>query len=123
MVCLVFRGLFPHNGRRRRGAWEFGHLASLLLILSPQVWHTTVPVWALLLAAFLPALYVLPSGFIFAMTGQGVSVYPLEILISLLNSLDLNQSAGSNRPGYALGWQSRCKHGVYDQVHHFACEH
>lgn len=44
------------------------------LFLLPQVWHTSVPVWALLLAAILPILYVLPSGFIYAMTGQGVNV-------------------------------------------------
>jgi hypothetical protein len=47
----------------------------VFLIFSPQVWHTTVPVWALLLAVFLPVLYMLPSGFIYAMTGQGVRVF------------------------------------------------
>jgi hypothetical protein len=46
----------------------------LFTTLSSQVWHTTVPVWALLLSALLPVVYVLPSGFIFAMTGQGVKV-------------------------------------------------
>jgi hypothetical protein len=29
-------------------------------------------VWALLLALLLPVIYILPSGFIYAMTGQGV---------------------------------------------------
>ena len=38
----------------------------------PQVWHTNVPVWGLILALILPIVYVLPSGFIFAMTGQPV---------------------------------------------------
>ena len=53
-----------------------------------QVWHTTVPVWALLLAVILPVIYVLPSGFIFAMTGQGVRVAtpPLSLLLTLLPS-------------------------------------
>lgn len=45
-----------------------------------QVWHTNVPIWALLLALVLPIIYVLPSGFIFAMTGQPVSEQlPLEM--------------------------------------------
>ena len=44
-----------------------------LAIVAAERWHTGVPVWALLLSVALPILYVLPSGFIFAMTGQGVS--------------------------------------------------
>jgi hypothetical protein len=31
-----------------------------------------MPVWALGLSVLLPIVYVLPSGFIFAMTGQAV---------------------------------------------------
>ena len=34
-----------------------------------------MPVWALLLAVALPITYVLPSGFIYAMTGQGVRLF------------------------------------------------
>lgn len=44
-----------------------------LAIVAAEVWNTGVPVWALLLSVALPVLYILPSGFIFAMTGQGVS--------------------------------------------------
>ena len=44
-----------------------------LAIVTVEVWHTDVPVWALLLSVMLPVVYVLPSGFIYAMTGQGVS--------------------------------------------------
>ena len=44
-----------------------------LAIVAMEVWHTGVPVWALLLAVLLPVVYVLPNGFIYAMTGQGVS--------------------------------------------------
>jgi hypothetical protein len=29
-------------------------------------------VWSLILALLLPVIYILPSGFIYAMTGQGV---------------------------------------------------
>ncbi|KAF8141153.1 OPT oligopeptide transporter protein-domain-containing protein [Boletus edulis] len=53
----------------------------LLMVVIVEVWHTTVPVWALLLAAFLPVLYVLPSGFIYAMTGQGISLNVLAQII------------------------------------------
>ena len=46
-----------------------------LAVVAVEVWKTTVPVWALLLSVLIPAVYVLPSGFIFAMTGQGVSLF------------------------------------------------
>ncbi len=45
-----------------------------LAIVAVEVWHTGVPVYALLLALLLPIIYILPSGFIYAMTGQGVSL-------------------------------------------------
>ena len=45
-----------------------------LAIVAMEVWHTGVPVWALLLAVILPVVYVLPSGFNYAMTGQSVSI-------------------------------------------------
>lgn len=44
-----------------------------LAIVAVEVWNTDVPVWALLLSILLPVIYILPSGFIYAMTGQGVS--------------------------------------------------
>lgn len=44
-----------------------------LAVITMEVWKTTVPVWALLLAVLLPMLYVLPNGFIYAMTGQTAS--------------------------------------------------
>ncbi|KAF9228480.1 OPT superfamily oligopeptide transporter [Gyrodon lividus] len=53
----------------------------LMMVVVVEVWHTSVPVWALLLAVFLPALYVLPSGFIFAMTGQGITLNLLAQII------------------------------------------
>ncbi|EIW80549.1 oligopeptide transporter [Coniophora puteana RWD-64-598 SS2] len=46
----------------------------LLMVVVVEVWHTSVPVWALLLSVLLPIIYVLPSGFIFAMTGQGITL-------------------------------------------------
>ena len=38
-----------------------------------QVWHTEIPVWALLLAIALPVTYIVPSGYVYALTGQNVS--------------------------------------------------
>ncbi|KAJ3824187.1 OPT oligopeptide transporter protein-domain-containing protein [Lentinula raphanica] len=45
-----------------------------LAIVAVEVWHADVPVWALLLAILLPVIYILPSGFIYAMTGQGITL-------------------------------------------------
>jgi hypothetical protein len=56
------------------------HMPLGMLIGRLQVWHTSVPVWALLLSVLLPIVYVLPSGFIYAMTGQGVCVLMHSIL-------------------------------------------
>ncbi|KII95597.1 hypothetical protein PLICRDRAFT_98128 [Plicaturopsis crispa FD-325 SS-3] len=52
-----------------------------LAIVAVEVWDTKVPVWALLLAVALPIMYVLPSGFIYAMTGQGISLNLLAQII------------------------------------------
>jgi hypothetical protein len=43
-----------------------------LAIIAMEVWKTGVPVWSLLLAVLLPVVYILPSGFIYAMTAQTV---------------------------------------------------
>lgn len=53
----------------------------LLMVVVVEVWHTSVPVWALLLSVALPILYVLPSGFIYAMTGQGITLNLLAQII------------------------------------------
>ncbi|KAJ7594866.1 OPT oligopeptide transporter protein-domain-containing protein [Mycena floridula] len=45
-----------------------------LAIVAVEVWHTNVPVWALVLSVLLPCIYILPSGFIYAMTGQGITL-------------------------------------------------
>ncbi|KAF5384567.1 hypothetical protein D9757_006480 [Collybiopsis confluens] len=45
-----------------------------LAIIAVEVWHSGVPIWALLLAVLLPMIYILPSGFIYAMTGQGITL-------------------------------------------------
>ncbi|KAF8161465.1 OPT oligopeptide transporter protein-domain-containing protein [Crassisporium funariophilum] len=52
-----------------------------LAIIAVEVWDTQVPVWALLLSVLLPVIYILPSGFIYAMTGQGISLNILAQII------------------------------------------
>ncbi|TFY51053.1 hypothetical protein EVG20_g11190 [Dentipellis fragilis] len=52
-----------------------------LMIVGMEVWHTKVPVWALLLAIALPVTYILPSGFIYAMTGQGITLNLLAQIV------------------------------------------
>ncbi|KAH6910295.1 OPT oligopeptide transporter protein-domain-containing protein [Coprinopsis sp. MPI-PUGE-AT-0042] len=50
-------------------------------IVAVEVWDTSVPVWALLLSVALPVIYILPSGFIYAMTGQGINLNILAQII------------------------------------------
>ncbi|KAG2015329.1 peptide transporter MTD1 [Coprinopsis cinerea AmutBmut pab1-1] len=52
-----------------------------LAIVAVEVWDTSVPVWALLLSVILPVIYILPSGFIYAMTGQGINLNILAQII------------------------------------------
>lgn len=44
---------------------------SFLLFL--QAYPTDLPVWALLIALVIPAVYVIPAGYVFALSGQPVS--------------------------------------------------
>jgi OPT oligopeptide transporter protein len=53
-------------------------------LIYAKVWHTSVPVYILLLAAIIPALYMLPNGFIFALTGQAVRIHYLYELPELI---------------------------------------
>ncbi|KAG6880017.1 hypothetical protein C0992_007814 [Termitomyces sp. T32_za158] len=52
-----------------------------LAVVAVEVWGTNVPVWALLLSLLLPIIYILPSGFIYAMTGQGITLNILAQII------------------------------------------
>jgi len=52
-----------------------------LSIVAAEVWNTGVPVWALTISILLPIIYVLPTGFVYAMTGQAISVNLLAQII------------------------------------------
>lgn len=41
-----------------------------------QAYPTTVPVYTLVLALVIPAIYMLPAGLIYAVTGMQVSMLP-----------------------------------------------
>lgn len=84
-----------------------------------QVWDTNVPVWALLLSVALPVIYILPSGFIYAMTGQGVCVFSHLSKMWWLTVLmiDNAEHSGSNHPRNSPSWETFCKHGTMI-VHH-----
>ncbi|KNZ81221.1 hypothetical protein J132_02173 [Termitomyces sp. J132] len=64
-----------------------------LAVVAVEVWNTNVPVWALLLSLLLPIIYILPSGFIYAMTGQGVRFFLLK---SCDNVIDLDMQITLN---------------------------
>ena len=46
------------------------------ILIMGQVWNTDIPVWALLLAIALPVVYLVPAGYVYAMTGQNVRRVP-----------------------------------------------
>ncbi|KAI0254429.1 OPT oligopeptide transporter protein-domain-containing protein [Lactifluus subvellereus] len=52
-----------------------------MVVVAVEVWHTGTPIWALLLSVMLPIIYVLPSGFIYAMTGQAITINLLAQII------------------------------------------
>jgi len=60
-------------------------------IVTVEVWPTDMPVWALALSVLLPAIYLLPCGFIYAVTGQPTSINLLAQIIPgvLLNGRPL----------------------------------
>ena len=50
-------------------------------VVCVEVWPTKMPVYALALSILLPAIYMLPCGFIYAVTGQGLAINLLAEII------------------------------------------
>ena len=50
-------------------------------VVAVEVWPTKMPVYALALSVLLPALYMLPCGFIFAITSQGLQINLLAEIV------------------------------------------
>ncbi|KAF8268894.1 oligopeptide transporter [Lactarius quietus] len=64
--------------------WWYGSVFVVffcMAVVAAEVWNTGMPVWGLLLSVMLPIVYVLPSGFIYAMTGQAISLNLLAQII------------------------------------------
>jgi hypothetical protein len=77
-VCvLLYLGNYCHRGE------SVISLRAGVRLIYVKVWHTSVPVYILILASSIPTLYMLPNGFIFAMTGQGVRIHYLYELHEL----------------------------------------
>jgi hypothetical protein len=74
-------------------------------IVTVEVWPTDMPVWALALSVLVPAIYLLPCGFIFAVTGQGTSINLLAEIIPgvLLNGRPLANMVRPTSPFTIIG--------------------
>lgn len=51
---------------------EMRRFPSRLTIDARQIYHTGIPVYALLISIAIPAVYYIPGGFVYALTGQSV---------------------------------------------------
>lgn len=95
--------------------WWYGVAFGMFLavaVIATEVWDTGVPVYALVLSVLLPVVYVLPSGFIYAMTGQGVFFflpYPSRMRAQCLCS-DYDQHLGANYPRNFTTRPAVCEH-------------
>ncbi|KAH9447028.1 hypothetical protein Pst134EA_029013 [Puccinia striiformis f. sp. tritici] len=54
--------------------WSYFLVFTIFSIIMIEVYDTGLPIWGLLLALFIALAYVLPGGFIFAMTSQQISI-------------------------------------------------
>ncbi|UZJ57504.1 hypothetical protein CBS101457_006824 [Exobasidium rhododendri] len=59
-----------------------GIVSFIAAIIANEVYHTGLPVWGLLLAVAIPIVYILPSGFIYAMTGSVIGTNLIGELIA-----------------------------------------
>ena len=74
MVLLGHCVLLGHGNTRCGGESPVLFVVGVCVSYT-KVWHTSVPVYMLFLSVLIPTIYVLPGGFIYAMTGQGVRIY------------------------------------------------
>ena len=51
-------------------------------VVACEVYKVGLPVWGLVLSLLIPTIYILPSGFVFAMTGQVINVNLITELVS-----------------------------------------
>jgi len=84
-----------------------------LAIIAVERWHTGVPIWGLLLALLIPIIYILPGGFVYAMTGQPISI---NLLAQIIPGVLLPGSAFSNMvfKSYAIQTQWEAMNFIQD---------
>ena len=82
-----------------------------LAIVTAEVWHTDIPVWALLLAIALPVTYMVPSGYVYALTGQNVGRGYRVYEESLTFSTDHYQPACADHSWHDLAREAAPQHG------------
>ena len=73
--------------RKYKEVPDWWYLAMLVVsfiaaVIAMEVYKIGLPIWALLIALFLPAIYMLPAGFIFATTGQILNINLITELLS-----------------------------------------
>jgi OPT family oligopeptide transporter len=59
--------------------WAVVVIFFVIACIAVQAWPTRTPIYLLFLAVLLPAVYMLPAGLIFAVTGQTVGQVSLEV--------------------------------------------
>lgn len=91
----------------------------ILAVVAVEVWPTRMPVWALALAVLIPCIYVLPCGFVYAVTAQGVSInlvaeimpgamLPGQPLPNMVRTRYVRQSSLFAHCSFGLAFQSIC---------------
>lgn len=53
--------------------WVYLIVFVILAVVAVEVYHTGLPIWALMMSIAIAVIYILPAGFIFAMTSQQLS--------------------------------------------------
>ncbi|KAK4703743.1 hypothetical protein P7C70_g2476, partial [Phenoliferia sp. Uapishka_3] len=112
IVVVVVRALHLRSANR----------LLIFIFFSLQRWDTQTPVWAVIVALLLGAIYTLPGGFIFAMTSQEIT---LNLLVDLMGGYMLPGLPVANmmfktfavQPiGFALTFVQDLKLGHYMKV-------
>lgn len=90
-----------------------------LSIVASEVWHTGLPVWAILLAIVIVLLYVIPAGYIYALTNQTVRPSLCFCVCSgmLMVCVAHHEHGGASHPRCLATWQADCEHDLQGLCH------
>ncbi|EST08368.1 Oligopeptide transporter, OPT superfamily [Kalmanozyma brasiliensis GHG001] len=60
-------------------------IALVFGIVMARVYHTDLPIWGVFLSILIPTIYILPAGFVYAMTGQAIGTNLIgELLVGYM---------------------------------------